>query len=93
MNYDHIRDQFITEAENLINDRKQSLFKGAGVSKLKAMADHLETFEKFSEELNVMINDVLKRNDVEFSSEEEKDDFTSYIKPTFETLFKKYISF
>lgn len=90
MEREKIRQEFIREAEKLIDSRRQVIESASGTARLEAMHNHLEAFDEFVVLINHKLNDILDIHNIVFESEKHHDEFTAYITPAFTELFKKY---
>lgn len=87
MDKEAIKDELISECEKLINSAKNSQ-STVGVSKLKAMANHLGTIDDLTKNINIKFNDILNQQNI---SDEERRELMMYLKPTVVELVRKYI--
>lgn len=91
MDKEAIKNELIREGELIINSTKNSVNSSTGISKLKALANHLGTLEDFTNKINDKLNDILKEQNItKFDSEEEKGELIKYLKPSIIELIRKY---
>ena len=86
-----IKNELVREVELIINSTRNPVKSSVGISKLKALANHLGTIEDFTKKINSKLNEILKEHNItEFESEEEKNELIQYLKPTVTELIRKY---
>jgi hypothetical protein len=90
MSYEKIKEEFIKDAEEYINAKRQSFEKLSGAELEFAKCQYLENFQDYINHLNFRINDKLDEYLVYFNSLEEANAFQDFMKPTFAMLSKKY---
>lgn len=91
MDKEAIKDELIKECELLISSAKNNKHN-AGVTKLEALANHIGTVGDFTKTINVVLNEILKQQNVtKFKNEEEKSELLVFLKPTIAELMRKYI--
>jgi Flp pilus assembly CpaF family ATPase len=85
--------------EDLINDVSIILARHSGyintftgLEKTKAKFQHLEEFDSFVEKLNTLVNELIDKHQINFSSQLEADAFGSWIKPLFDALYQEYMA-
>jgi len=90
MSYEKIKEEFIKDAEEYINAKRQPFEKLSGAELEFAKGQYLENFQDYINHLNFRINAILDDYLISFSSLEEATAFQDYMKPTFDMLAKKY---
>ncbi len=90
MNKEQILSDFIKEAESILKSKREPILKLSGMERFNAIDKHLDDFNSFVNELNKTINKVLEKHKVVFKSLEESEEFSKFIRPTFDLLYKKY---
>lgn len=90
MDYDKIKEQFITEVEAIIKNKREGLELLTGLENATAKINHLDNHKQFSNLLNIKINRIVDENNIVFQSQAEGDKFTALMKPTFDKLFIDY---
>ncbi|MHC0441629.1 hypothetical protein [Flavobacterium sp. 3-210] len=90
MNYDKIKEQFIKETEALLKIKREEINLLTGQENITAKMFHLDNNKQFSQLLNIKINRIVNENKIAFKSQAEGDEFSAFMKPTFDKLFKDY---
>jgi hypothetical protein len=91
MDREKIKDEFLRKAETIIEMKIKYIDSKTGHDLVIAKQEHLDGFEEFCAELNILINKTLEGNNVEFKSVEESNKFADYIQPIFNELYSKFI--
>lgn len=90
MSYEKVREDFIKDAEEYINARRQPFEELSDTELNLAKYQYLEDFQDYINHLNFRIIAILDENLISFHSLEEASAFQDFMKPTFEMLAKKY---
>ena len=90
MIYEKVREDFIKDAEEYINEKRQPFEKLTGSELDLAKYQYLDNFQDYINHLNFRIVAILDENLISFHSLEEATAFQDFMKPTFEMLAKKY---
>lgn len=91
MDKEAIKNELVREGELIISSTRNPVKSSTGISKLKALANHLGTIEDFTKKINDKLNEILKQQNItEFASEEEKSALIQYLKPAITELIRKY---
>ena len=90
MSYEKVREDFIKDAEEYINAKRQPFEELSGTELDLAKYQYLEDFQDYINHLNFRIIAILDENLISFHSLEEASAFQGFMKPTFEMLAKKY---
>ena len=91
MNKEKIKNELISEVENLLSLSENKIGGNSGLGKLKAMAEHMGKADNFSHKIIDLLNEILEKNNVEFKNDKEKDNLIEYLNPTIKELIQKYI--
>lgn len=91
MNKEQILSDFIKEAESILKIKRDPINKLSGMPRYQAISNHLDNFNGFVNELNKTINEILEKHKVDFKSLEESEEFSNFIRPTFDLFYKKYV--
>ncbi|MGL2967517.1 hypothetical protein [Flavobacterium sp. XGLA_31] len=90
MDRENIKNELISEVEKLLNQSKYKTRRAQGLDKLSAMADHVGMADTFAKEMTNKLNEILVKHKVDFK-ENEKEEFTQFLKPTIEALMSRYL--
>lgn len=90
MSYENVREEFIKDAEEYINAKRQPFEKLSGTELDLAKYKYLENFQDYINFLNFRIIARLDENLISFKSLEEATAFQDFLKPTFEVVARKY---
>lgn len=86
MTNEEIRRELIIRVNTFLNSNSDK--RGS----LDGLISRLKSFKPFSEKIIEILNNILTENDIKFKNENEKNEFTKFIKPTIEELAKKVIT-
>lgn len=86
-----IKNKLIREVEDMFTLRENQMRKTQGLDKLNAWQEKFERTPDFSKIIIDKLNEILKKNSFEFENENDKNQFTEYIKPTVKDLIVKFI--
>lgn len=90
MNRKEIKSELILESEKIL-----SLYtsrEAKGLDKLKALTEHLSSFEEYYKLIIDKLNEILIKRDVDFKNDHDKNDFMKFIKPTIIDLCRKHLN-
>lgn len=90
MSYEKVREDFIKDAQEYINAKRQPFDKLSGTELDLAKYQYLEDFQDYINHLNFRIIARLDEYLISFNSLEEANAFQDFMKPTFEMLARKY---
>lgn len=90
MNFDKIKEEFVTEIETYLEKKKSAIDKLQGIEKLKAKYQHLDELNIYSEMLTSKINAIVEKNNIVFKNDTEFNEFNAFIKPTIDYLYKMF---
>ncbi len=90
MSYEKIKEEFIKDAEEYIDAKRQPFEKLSGMELVDAKSQYLDDFQDYINYLNFRINAKLEEHLISFNSLEEATAFQDFMKPTFEMLAKKF---
>ena len=90
MSYEKVREDFIKDAQEYINAKRQPFDKLSGTELDLAKYQYLEDFQDYINHLNFRIIASLDEYLISFNSLEEANAFQDFMKPTFEMLARKY---
>jgi hypothetical protein len=90
MSYENVREEFIKDAEEYINAKRQPFEKLLGTELDLAKYQYLENFQDYINFLNFRIIARLDENLISFKSLEEATAFQDFLKLTFEVVARKY---
>ncbi|BDU27711.1 hypothetical protein [Flavobacterium sp. GSB-24] len=90
MIYEKIKKEFIIEVEELISKMRAEIQSLSGLEQVTVKIFHLDNFKQFTKRLNIKINRIVDENKLVFKNQKEGDEFSAFMKPTFEKFYKEY---
>ena len=91
MTKEQIRDQLTVEIQALLQKEEYQRKNVNGIQALRELSSHLKQGKDFSHVITDTLNEILKKNDVSFETEEEKSALIQFLKPTVADLMRQYI--
>lgn len=91
MIYEKIKEKFIIEVGELLSFMSADIERLTGLEQVTVKKFHLDNIQQFSKRLNIKINRIVDENNLVFKSQKEGDEFSTYMKPTFDKFFKDYL--
>jgi len=87
MKHETITKELEVKAKHLLNSSKYKLKSTKGLEFFEEYGKHIKKADRLTDELNEAMNDLLKKYNVEFENDTEKESFLVKIRPVFlETL-------
>lgn len=87
---DNIKNEFIKEVEAIISHKKQEIEMYFDLEQVHMKLFHLDNLQQFAKILNIKINRIVDENNLVFKTQKEGDEFTAFMKATFEKFYKEY---
>lgn len=88
--FEIIKKEFIKEVDAIISHKREEIALYFGQEQAHVKIFHLDNMQQFAKILNIKINRIVDENKLVFKSQKEGDEFSAFMKSTFENFYKKY---
>ncbi|WP_289058695.1 hypothetical protein [uncultured Flavobacterium sp.] len=88
--FEKIQKEFITEVQAILSHKKIEMELYSGKEQATVKLFHLDNIHQFAKILNIKINRIVDENKLVFKTQKEGDEFSEFMKSTFEKFHKGY---
>jgi hypothetical protein len=88
--FEIIKKEFIAEVEAILTHKKKEIEMYSGEEEANVKLFHLDNIHQFVKILNIKINRIVDENKLVFKSQNEGDQFSAFMRSTFEKYHKAY---